>query len=220
MVGEEESNPLDLTQVIEFESEVSENSSENPLFELEVTENISEHPSSSSSISSGGEDQDNIITTEPSARRRVVRSNPGAGHNSVASLPALPGNSAARASSVEQGVPSRSVVSSSLSLGATTIYTIYTTTGVLPFLPTVKVPAPSGGGALGIFPSTPGGAGSSTKSSIVVPAPGRNKLMFTATTDVSDADIEREAGVLCSRDNLGSGSDLRKNRENAELGIH
>ena len=39
--------------------------------------------------------------------------------------------------------------------------------------------------------------------------------MFTATTDVSYADIEREAGVLCSRDNRGSGSDCRKNRENA-----
>ena len=205
MIGEEESNPLDLTQVIEFESQVSENSSENLLFES----------SSSSSISSGGEEVDNIMTTEPSARRSVVRPDPGAGNNSVASLPALPGNSAARASSVEQGVPSGSVVSSSPSLGATTISTVNTAAGGLPPLPTVRVPAPSGGGAFRGSPINPGGVGSSTKSSIVVPAPGRNKLMFTATTDVSDADIEREAGVLCSRDNRGSGSNFRKNRENA-----
>ena len=39
--------------------------------------------------------------------------------------------------------------------------------------------------------------------------------MFTATTDVSDADNERDAGVLCSRGNRGSGSDFRKNRETA-----
>ena len=76
MISEEESNPLDLTQVIEFESEVSENNSEHPLFELEVTENCSEHPSLSSSISICGEDQDNIMTTEPSARSSGVRSGP------------------------------------------------------------------------------------------------------------------------------------------------
>ena len=191
MMGEEDSNPLDLTQVIEFESEVSENSSERPLFELEVTESSSEHPSSSSSIGSGGEDQDNTMTTEPSARSSGVRSDPGAGHNSVASLPALPGHSAARAAYVGPGVPSGSVVSGSPSLGATTIFTVNTAAGGLPPLPTVRVPAPSGGGVFGGSPSTPGGAGSSTKSSIVVPAPGRDKLMFTATTDVSDAVDER-----------------------------
>ena len=63
--GEETINPLDLTQVIVFESEESKNSYEHPLFESEMTENSSEHPSSSSSISSGGEDRDNTMTTEP-----------------------------------------------------------------------------------------------------------------------------------------------------------
>ena len=133
----------------------------------------------------------------------------------MANLPGLPGNSSACAASVGPGVPRRSVVLGSPSLGAYTISTFNTAAGGLPPLPTVRVPAPSGGGAFGGSPNTPGGAGSSTKSSIVVPAPGRNKLMFTATTDVSDANIEREAGALCSRDNRGSGSVFRENRENA-----
>ena len=151
--------------MIKFESEVSENSSEHPLFELEVTENSSEHPSLSLSLSSGGQDQDNIMSNvEPNARTSGVRSNPGADHNSVASLPGLPGNSVAGAASVGPGVPSGSVESSSPSLGASTISTVNTAAGGLPHLPTVRFPAPIGGGAFGVFPSTSGGAGFSTKS--------------------------------------------------------
>ena len=80
-----------------------------------------------------------------------VRSNSGADHNSVANIPGLPGNSVAGAASVGPGVPSGSVVSSYPSLGASTISTVNTAAGGLPPLPTVRVPAPSRGGALGFF---------------------------------------------------------------------
>ena len=96
----------------------------------------------------------NMSNTDPNPEHNVciggICPNPGADHNSVANPPGLPGDSVAGAGSIGPGVPSRSVVSSSPSLGATTISTVHTATGGLLPLPTVKVPAPSGGEALAV----------------------------------------------------------------------
>ena len=91
-----------------------------------------------------------MSNVEPNARTSGVRSDPGADHNSVASLPGLPDDRVAGAASVVPGIPSGSVVSGSPSLGASTISTVNTAAGGLPPLPTVRVPAPRGGGAFGV----------------------------------------------------------------------